>query len=224
MKNLLFNILFPKICLGCGQEGEYLCEDCKAILDVSGIHQRYKTNYLSDLYFAIDYQKPLIKKMIQCFKYEPFIKDLVKPISSLIISHFQLLDNKPNFSDFILIPIPLEKRKLKWRGFNQAEELAKEISKFLNLEVLSDVLIKIKRTLPQVELESNERKENIKNVFLVKNDEKIKKKKILLIDDVYTTGSTMEEAARVIIESGAGEIVGLVATRAKPEEDFFKNI
>ena len=220
MKRFLFNLLFPKICLGCGREEEYLCQDCKAVLEISGIHQKYKTNYLSDLYFAIDYKKPLIKKMIQYFKCEPFIKELAKPISSLIIDHFQLLDNKPDFSNFILIPIPLEKRALKWRGFNQAEELAREISRFLNLGVSSDVLIKIRRTPPQVELKPAERKENVKNVFSVKNEGKIKGKRILLIDDVYTTGSTMEEAARVLKKSGTSEIVGLAVAREKPEGDF----
>jgi len=224
MKDFLFNLLFPKICLSCGREEDYLYQDCKATLEILGIHQRYKTDYLSDLYFAINYQKPIIKKMLQCFKYEPLIKDLTKPISSLILSHFQLLDNKPNFTDFILIPVPLEKKRLKWRGFNQAEEIAKELSSFLNIPLMSNCLIKAKETLPQAELADEARRESVKGVFLVKNSEKIKNRKILLVDDVYTTGSTMEGVARILKEAGGKEIIGLVFAQAKPEDDFLQNI
>ncbi|MCJ7787036.1 ComF family protein, partial [Patescibacteria group bacterium] len=127
-------------------------------------------------------------------------------LASLIINHFQLLDNPPAFFEFLLISVPLEKRKLKQRGFNQAEELAKELSKSLKISLFNDVLIKIKETLPQVELSGKEREENIKDAFLCQNREKIQGKRILLVDDVYTTGSTMEEGARVLKIAGAKEV------------------
>ncbi|GAH54413.1 unnamed protein product, partial [marine sediment metagenome] len=141
---------------------------------------------------ALPYQETLIKNLIQKFKYQPFVKGLTISLTSLIITHFQLLDNKPNFSDYILIPAPLEKSKLKWRGFNQAEEIGKELARFLKIPLINNVLVKIKETLPQVELSDEERKENIKGAFLVKNGGIIKEKKILLVDDIYTTGSTLE--------------------------------
>jgi len=213
IKNFLLDLFFPKFCFSCHREGEYLCLDCQATLEISGIHQKEKLSNLNDLYFATDYQKPLVKNLIQRFKYEPFIKELAKPLTSLIIEHFQLLDQKPDFSDFVLIPVPLEKKKLKWRGFNQAEEIGKELSEFLNIEILNNVLIKTKETLPQVELSDEERKENIKGAFFCQSPEKIKERKILLVDDVYTTGSTMEEAARVLKKSGAKEVIGIVIAR-----------
>jgi len=107
----------------------------------------------------------------------------------------------------------LEKRKLKQRGFNQAEEIAKELSSFLKIPLVSDCLTKIKETLPQVELSGKKREENIKGVFLVKNNEKTRGRKVLLVDDVYTTGSTMEEAARVLKTAGAKEVWGVVVAR-----------
>ena len=219
--NFFLGLLFPKFCFGCQSEGSYLCEDCRAILEISKFHEQHSGQNLKDLYFALPYRNPLVKNLIRKFKYQPFVKELARPLSFLIIEHFQLLNNKPSFIDFTIIPVPLEKRKLKWRGFNQAEEISKKLSCFLEIPLFSGCLIKTKETIAQVELTGNERKENIKGAFAVKNSQEIKNKKILLVDDVFTTGSTMEEAARILKAAGAKEIVGVVITRASPEEDRF---
>jgi ComF family protein len=214
LKNFLLELFFPQFCLLCKKEGEYLCQDCRATLEISLSHQKYSTKNLNDLYFALPYQNHFVKNLIQSFKYEPFIKELSKPLASLIIEHFQLIE-KPitDFSNYILIPIPLKEKRQRWRGFNQAEEIAIELSKFLKIPLINDVLIKIKETLPQVELSERERKENISGAFSLKNNEKIIGRKILLVDDVYTTGSTMEEAARVLKKAGAKEVIGIVIAR-----------
>lgn len=226
IKNFILNLFFPQFCLLCQSEGNYLCEDCRATLEISRFHQKYSTKNLDDLYFALPYQNPLVKNLIQLFKYEPFIKELSQSLASLIIEHFRLIEKpltdffypvrKSSVSNgvyFILIPIPLKEKRLRWRGFNQAEEIGKELSSFLKIPLINDVLIKIKETLPQVELSDQERKENIKNVFAIKNKEKIQGRKILLVDDIYTTGSTMEEAAKVLKEAGAKEVIGIVVAR-----------
>jgi ComF family protein len=229
LRKILLDILFPKFCLCCNREGDYLCKDCKALFDIfqyryclcripkkileNGKCQKCKFKKLDGLYFPLYYQNLLIKKLIQKFKYEPFIRELAKPLASLVVAHLQLFDNKLNFSDFVLIPIPLSKRRLRWRGFNQAEELAKELSKYLKIPLISNCLIKTRETLPQVELSEKERKENIKEAFYLRDQNKISGKKILLIDDVYTTGSTMEEAARVLKKAGAKEVWGIVVAR-----------
>jgi len=219
--NFLLELFFPKFCFGCQKEGNYLCPDCKSTLEISSSHKIYSSQNLKDLYFALNYQSPLIKNLIQKFKYEPFVKELSPTLSSLIIEHLQLLDNKPSFKDFTIIPVPLEKRKLKGRGFNQAEEISKELSSFLAIPLIPNCLIKTKETIPQVELTTETRKENIKETFSYQHPELVKEKKILLVDDVYTTGSTMEEAARVLREAGAKEIIGIVIARARPEDDQF---
>ena len=226
IKSFLLDLLFPKFCFNCKGEGSFLCEDCKAILDISNSHHPPSKfgERLNDLYWAVEYKNPLIKNLINLFKYEPFVKELAMPLASLITDHFQLLECQPNFSNFILIPVPLEKRKLKWRGFNQSEEIGKEISKFLNIPLINDILFKIKETLPQVELSEKEREENIKGVFIIRNRKKISGKKILLVDDVYTTGSTMEECSQVLKKAGATEVIGIVIARAAPGQDQFKNV
>ncbi len=213
VKNFILDLLYPQFCFNCGREGNYLCEDCQSTLGLQLTHQKHQTRNLKDLYFALPYQDSLIKNLIQKFKYKPLVKELSKTLASLIITHFQLLDNKPDFSNFTLIPVPLEKKRLKWRGFNQAEELSRELSVFLKIPLINNVLVKIKTTLPQVEFSEEERKENVKGVFLCKNSNQIKGKKILLVDDIYTTGATMEECAKVLKEAGAREIIGIVVAR-----------
>jgi len=129
IKNFVLSLLFPRFCLNCQKEGSYLCKDCLSTIEISeyryclckkpqriwqgGKCQRCVAQKLNGLYFAAPYQNSLVQNLIHNFKYKPFIKELSKPLASLIINHFQLLDNQPNFSKFILTPVPLEKKKLK---------------------------------------------------------------------------------------------------------------
>lgn len=232
LTKFLWEILFPAFCLNCQKEGSYLCEDCFSLIDIlkrqycpfcspprvvidgKTCNQCKRTKKLKGLYCAVSYnESPLVKKMINQFKYQPFLKELAKPLASLILAHFLNLEPVPNFKDFLLIPVPLHKTKLKWRGFNHAEEISKELSRVLRIPVLTNVLIKIKKTPAQVELKKEQRKENIKNVFLCQKKAPITNKKILLIDDVFTTGSTLEECARTLKRAGAKEVWGAVVAR-----------
>jgi ComF family protein len=237
IKQFLLDILFPRFCLGCGIEGTYLCDDCKATLDISENQyclcdkntlrlppnekvkkcKRCNQKKLSGLYFSLSYkEKPLTRKLIHFFKYPPFYaKDLARTLASLLIDHLLLLEENPKlfFKDSVLIPVPLDKKKHKRRGYNQAEELAKEISIFLETPLLADNLFKTKTTLSQMELPEKERRENLKNAFSCREPEKIKNKKVFLVDDVYTTGSTMEECARVLKQAGAKEVWGIAIAR-----------
>ena len=229
-KNFLLNLFFPKFCFGCKKEGSYLCEDCLSTMGIlesqfcPGCQKRLvdsrvcptckKFIKLNGLYFAAPYKNNLVKQLITKFKYEPFVKELRETLAHLIITHLELCDKKESdFSEFYLIPVPLEIKRLKWRGFNQSEEIGKELAKSLKIPLLSDVLCKTKETLPQMELSVEKRKENIKGAFLVKNKEKIAGRKILLVDDVYTTGSTMQECARVLKDAGAKEVWGMTEAR-----------
>jgi len=218
-KEFILDLIFPKFCLGCKGEGTFLCEDCFSILEISTFHQKFRGKNLTDVYFPVNYENFLVKKLIQSFKYPPLIKELKKESALIIISHFLLLDKRPDFSDFVLVPIPLSKKKLKWRGFNQAEEIAKELANYLKIPLISDCLVKIKETKDQVELSEKERRENVRGAFFVKDKTKIEKRNILLVDDVFTTGATMEEAARVLKEAGAKKIVGIVVAKASPGQD-----
>jgi competence protein ComFC len=231
IKDFILDILFPPFCLNCQKEGSYLCPDCRSLVDI--INVGYcpfcrppkivfdnktcgfcrQSKKLNGLFSATAYQNFIIKRAISQFKYPPYVKKLSKPLSSLIIEYFQSLEQQLNFKDAVLIPVPLAKKKIKLRGFNQSEEIAKELSLFWEIPLVSGSLLKIKETLPQIELSEKERKENVKGAFLCQHPTLIKNRKIFLVDDVFTTGATMEECARVLKNSGAKEVWGITVAR-----------
>ncbi len=177
---------------------------------------------LAGLYFGLSYkEKPITRKLIHQFKYS-YIKSLAKPSAEIIAEH--LIKSGKNTEEIwqnsVLIPVPLDKNKLKTRGYNQSEELAKELSKILKIPVISDILIKIKETKPQMELSKEEREKNLLDAFATNNKDivgsdpaMLSGKKVFLVDDVYTTGSTMEECAKVLRKAGAKQVWGLVVAR-----------
>lgn len=235
IKKFVLDVLFPRFCLNCRKEGSWLCEDCFSLIEISD--RQYcpfcdpysggpkavpdgrtcpgcrKSRALSGLYAAAVYDSPLFKKIINQFKYDPYIKELSLTLASLIISHIAQLNKLAEFQNGFFAAIPLYKRKLRQRGFNQAEEIAKNISLETGGIFLKDVLAKTKPTKNQVELQKSQRKENIRGVFSCRKPDLISGKKIFLVDDVFTTGSTMEEAALALKRAGAKEIWGVVAAR-----------
>lgn len=230
IREFFIDLFFPKFCFYCKKESDYLCEDCVALLEIleynfclcekpqrlpdAGKCKRCQWKKLNGLYFALPYQNLFAKKLIHQFKYNPQVKELAKTLASIIITHFNLLEKSLKFGiDFILAPVPLTNRKKKERGFNQSQELCKELNQFLEISLIADCLLKTKDTPPQIELQKKERLKSQREVFLVKNNENIKEKKILLVDDVYTTGATMEECARILKEAGAKEVWGLAIAR-----------
>ncbi|MCP6718313.1 MAG: ComF family protein [Patescibacteria group bacterium] len=217
LKRFFLDLLFPRACFGCKKEQTYLCQDCESVLEVFYTHQKFKNPQLDDLYFAVSYEKPLIKRLITQFKCQPFVKELSQNLSQLIINHFQLIEfNNHEFNNFLIVPVPLYIKRLKWRGFNQAEELAKYLSEFFKIPLINDVLIKNKQTKLQVELPKEKGKQNIINAFKCINKEKIQNRNILLVDDIYITGSTVTECARILKNSGAKKIIGAVIAIAQP--------
>ena len=187
---------------------------------VRGKCPRCQNKSLSGLYFALPYkEKQLTKKLIYQFKYPPYLKDLAETLSSLLIEHFVLSGKNTDdiWENSILIPVPSDAKKIRERGYNQCEELAKELSKILNIPVASDILIKTKFTAPQMELSKEGREKNLENAFSIKNSgtqgTALRDKKIFLVDDVYTTGSTMNECAKVLKNSGAKIVWGIALAR-----------
>jgi len=231
-KGFLLDLLFPKFCLGCQKEGTYLCDDCRSLLDINefnyclcshnpyitqtGKCYRCQNRKLSGLYSALPYKEhELTKKLIYQFKYPPYLKDLAKTLTSIIIEHLVLSKKNTDniWENSVLIPVPLDSKKIRERGYNQTEELSNEMSKVLTIPVITNNLLKIKQTEPQMELTKSEREKNLENAFKIKNPAEFAGKKIFLVDDVYTTGSTMEECAKVLKISGAKQIWGIVIAR-----------
>ena len=198
--NKILAVLFPQKCLCCKKENEILCPDC--LLKIS----RPDTPYLNGVHIAANYQDLVLKKALWMLKYQG-VKQLAKPLAELIKERIW---KKLETGDWLIVPVPLSKNKLRHRGYNQAELIAGELSD----NVRADILFKKFHTKSQVEVKNKEeRLANIIGSFEVRNPEKIKGKKIILIDDVLTTGATMREAQKVLKSAGAKKVVGVVVAR-----------
>ena len=108
--------------------------------------------------------------------------------------------------DFIVIPVPLHKRRFAWRGFNQAQLLSQDLAGKLGLALDQNLVLRVKNTKPQVDLNREQRKANISDAFALRPDSLVTDKKFLLIDDVVTSGSTMNEIAKLLKKNKAAEV------------------
>lgn len=233
--------LFPKTCLGCGQLNTYLCADCfqnlgdRRDLTCYACHRRSpngkickscrrknRTN-LTGLFVAGDWDNRLLKQLIYVYKYR-FIKELAEPLAGIAAEYLKinfLSGENKNTENIILIPAPLHPRRLAWRGFNQAELLTKKIAEILRITVAEKILVRQSYSSPQANIKNRtERELNVQNVFLLTQnaDQKIdslkmKNKTVILVDDVATTGATLEQCAATIKPLGPKEIWGLVIAR-----------
>lgn len=229
---IFLDLFFPKKCINCGRGKDFMCEDCFSMIEI--LEKDYcpfcfppkitpggkiccfckKDYFLDGLICATSMENIVVKKTIHLFKYPPFLKELSRHLSFLIINHLKLTNNELMFLNFIITPIPIANKRLSFRGFNQSEEIAKELSSFLNLP-MEKIICRIKNTKPQTMLGKNKRQNNVFNAFALEKrfQGKIKGKNILLIDDVLTTGATMNEAARILKENGAQNVWGIVVAR-----------
>lgn len=157
------------------------------------------------------------------FIYDGVLRDLIHSFKYNNLSHLRfplatlMLENIKDFIELeqpeLIIPVPLHSSRLRQRGFNQSVLLGQTISKEIKLPILPDTLIRIRRTNPQVELSGIERKINVKGAFAVKYAKKIEGKRILLVDDVMTTGSTMNECAKELKNGGASKVIAVTVAR-----------
>ncbi|MDP3784946.1 MAG: ComF family protein [bacterium] len=203
-------ILFPAKCLGCAKPGEFLCEICRKRAQRRA---REKTSplYLDRFLSYGLYRDRILREALRRFKYHG-IHILSHPLSQML---HDLL--KPGLSSLpketLILPIPASPERRRERGYNQAELLAEGLSEKISLPCRADILLKIKNTPSQTSLSRRERLFNIKDSFTIQNPEELLGKTILLVDDISTTGATLSEAARVLKQAGAKEVIGLVVAR-----------
>lgn len=220
------DILFPRECLGCGQENVWLCEKCLAKIpfnlkeECPVCHRFSKAEkvcpqcqrkvFFDGVLAASFYDDPVVQKMIKNLKYNG-LKELAWPLAQMMLQKL-LYYGWFLEESWCLVPIPLHRKRYLERGYNQAELLALELQKLSQKPILS-VLQRKYFTPPQADLSLNDRLINLKNVFYCPEPKKVKNKKILLIDDVFTTGTTLNEASKVLKKAGALEIWGLVVAK-----------
>jgi len=179
--------------------------------------QCQKTSVLEGVIAAVDYQKDnLLQKVLHIYKYR-FVRDLHKFLSKLLSQYLERSDTRCELLDdaktTLIIPVPLHKQRLRWRGFNQSELLAQDLSDHFGLEINSKALIRSRKTEPQMTLKGKERRKNVKEVFECVDTVRMKDRNIILIDDVCTTSSTLNECAKVLKDARAGKVWGVVVAR-----------
>lgn len=157
----------------------------------------------------------ILQKVVHLYKFEGRIT-LAKHLIELMIENMPYDCNISEY-DYIL-PIPIHKKRLRERGFNQSKLLAQGIAQVNRVDILTDALVRSRNTSPQSSLARDERQTNIIGAFEVKNSEEIRGKRILILDDVFTTGATIREAVNVLWDVDPEEIDVLTLARTLTPE------
>ncbi len=208
--NFLLELIFPSRCLGCNIKHKILCDKC-----IDALEQINKTEH-ENIFALYDYKNPLIKKVIWNLKYykQPFLgKKLGYLLYESFIEEINELKMFSSGSPIYVIPVPISKERIRIRGYNQTEIIAKSFclsggKNFLKFN--NKIIYKNKDTISQARLTNkNKRLKNLIGAFSIKNSKEIKNKTIIIIDDVTTTGGTMLEIMKILNKSGAKKIIGL---------------
>ena len=215
------NFLYPPTCIICGKSANYyICEKCnKRIKQYEEYYylpreedNNYPIRHYDELIYILRYEKIIRKIMIN---YKFYSKPYISYFFAYKIMNNKSLCEKIKEYDYI-VPVPMSENKEKSRGYNQTKLITSIISKRLKIKE-SNNLKKVNNTLTQGKLNRLERINNIEGIYYIENNLEFIGKRIVLLDDIYTTGSTIEECARVISESGAKEIFVIILAR-----DFMK--
>lgn len=219
----ILNVIFPPKCISCGKFGINLCLSC---LNKAPQAERESANWI---YPVFDYRDPTIKKSLWFLKYKgrrKLASVFAEVVYEKILEELSELSIMENFTEPILIPIPLSSKRYRERGFNQAELICKELVKInnlrysvdekLNFQLENNILIKTKETEHQARIKERIlRLKNLSDSFAIKNDKRnlkqninlIKNRNIILIDDITTTGATLNEAKKTLKQNGARKVI-----------------
>lgn len=183
-------------CFKCGkkllrEEDEY-CHDCSA-----------RPHFYERGYCLYEYES--VRKSLYRFKYdgrqeyaESYAEDMVAHLRAEIAA----------WKADALVPVPLHAKRMRSRGYNQAGELAKAIGRRMSLPVAEDLIYRRKCTIPQKELDNSARQNNVKNAFIIGQND-VKYSNIIVVDDIYTTGSTIDAVSRTLLQAGVSRVTFL---------------
>lgn len=208
MLDKIIDLIYPPVCGVCGKiDQNSLCSKCKIqlrkeeVFGVDDYSQDESKNFDEHLYIFV-YGGIIRQVMLnykfnsQAYLYKTFIKFLLK--NEKFVEIIKSYD--------IIIPVPLSKKRMKERGYNQSYLIAKEISGLLNIKLNKKSLIKQQNIVAQSGLNKEQRLQNIKGAYTLKHPNKLQAKKVLIIDDIYTTGSTVNECSKIISKANTEKI------------------
>jgi ComF family protein len=234
---MLLDLCLPRSCAGCGQihnqEAGFWCNECRVSIpwiasplcpqcgrpypDAQDSPDHLcgecsqGTFHFSSARSAV-LHSGIVRDRIHQFKFGGSLEWIPPLIELLQIAYSDWEIPVPE----MVLPVPLHLTRLRERGFNQSGLLAKEFSRRFGLPVFFDTLIRRNWTDPQTRLNREQRLKNVKNAFEVSTARNVRDRRILIIDDVYTTGTTLSECARTLKKKGASEVYALTVTRALP--------
>lgn len=228
--NLMIDLVLPQECLGCGLSTTWLCPTCYQSLSVNDFfpclvcrrptwqgqtHQECRRQTAVAGLWLASFRSQLLMDLVHSFKYEN-LKQLAKPLAELLqakIQHSPLGCSLMLNSKTIIMPVPLHPVKEWWRGYNQAELLARELAQTWPCQLNTEAVHRVKETISQTDLPRKKRFKNVAGAFAVSDPRVLKKKTVILVDDVITTSATISELARVIKAAGSREVYALVLAR-----------
>ena len=237
----MFDWLYPPRCRACGGnisgcDAEYLCSDCwpkirlvshplcnccgRPFFDAGGDDHYCAACLARQPYFvrarawgcyprdeSLDHP---LRRVVQKFKYGRRVS-LGKPLGRLMVRGCE--DYLKKCPMDLIVPVPLHPKRLRWRGFNQSLLLARQVSRLNGVPLDPFSLYRARETAPQTELAEDERRKNVRGAFAVREEKPLQEKSVLLVDDVYTSGATVNECSRVLIRAGAKEVTVLTLAR-----------
>jgi len=218
--NYIVDSIFPKDCICCHQGDIYLCPSCFKKIDLitkdicflcnkenslQGVcDQCREESFLDEIYVPAAFSNSVMEKSVHSLKYD-FIEELGEILSKLLADKI----GDKIFESAIMIPVPLHKKRFLERGYNQSSLIAKPLSELMKIDYSDKIVQRVKKTTQQAKLLRVERLENLKNAFQCVDKEKVKGKTVLLVDDVITSGTTINEVAKILKQAGADKVVAL---------------
>lgn len=224
LQEKLVDFFFPRRCVGCGKSGDFLCVGCSQRLPrlLKPFCQKCgKPESSGGLCPACWGQETAIDGIRSVFRFEGIIRQAIhelkyrnlKAISGRLATLMaRYLRDNPVHGE-VLVPVPLHLRRLRERGYNQSSLLARELGKLIVLPVVDDGLHRLKDSLPQARTTTvEERRRNVTNAFACRDDV-LSGRSVILIDDVCTSGATLEACAKAVKSAGAVSVWGLTLAR-----------
>ncbi len=208
LKNLL-DFIWPQFCLGCNREGSVCCAYCLndiILKEQANIKWPENDLYFEECLVCCDYQSQIVQKILKQYKYS-YLENMADFLVTILEKQARRAGLAQNT---IISNVPLHNKKKKQRGFDQTEILAKKLAKRLDLKY-SPLLKRIKQTKTQAQLSKIDRQKNVKGVFEALGTSDTRP--VLLIDDIATTGSTLNQASLALKNIGYKKIICLVIAK-----------
>ncbi len=212
----ILNLIYPQICGMCGKINKNsLCKKCEIELkkqvenQIINNGEEIQDKYFNELMYIFKYEGQ-IRKLILDYKFNEK-SYLYLTFVNFLLKNKKIFENIKNYDT--IIPVPISKKRKKTRGYNQSLLIARKIAELTNLELMNNCLVKIKNIIEQSKLNKEDRIQNIQGVYELKNKQLIENKNILLIDDIYTTGSTVNECSKILKQGNPKKIGILVLAK-----------